>query len=172
MAYIDDGQMKGLEHIQRIRDYLDYLEEHIKNVQRAFNELTVKCDGTWWVGDDEAWHTLRAEVIHHDLSKFSGTEFIAYRQKFFPVAGEDAQDDIFERAWENHKLENHHHHESVRNYLDVVHMIIDWTAMGYKFGDTAQEYYEKNKSRIKITEGQVNLMKEIFNKISYFDLAS
>ena len=48
-------------------------------------------------------------------------------------------------------------------------MVIDWTAMGYKFGDTAQEYYEANKDKIVIKEiALYNFMYEIFDKIALY----
>jgi hypothetical protein len=45
-------------------------------------------------------------------------------------------------------------------------MVIDWMAMGYKFGDTAQQYYEKNKEKIKLPGYAVKFMYEIFNRIN------
>jgi hypothetical protein len=121
-----------------------------------------------WVSDDCAWHTLRAEVVAHDLSKFSMLEFTQYRDQFFPVNKTDKENSNFDSAWENHKNENHHHHETAENYLDVVHMIIDWTAMGYKFGDTAQKYYEANKVKITLSDEHHAFMYEIFNRIAKY----
>lgn len=167
MAYID--KMKGQEIIDRTRDYLDYLEEHLENVQKAFVEITDACNGMWWVSDDYSWHTLRQEVIYHDLSKFSVEEFVPYRERFFPVdEGEnkgDQETGAFAMAWEHHKMNNPHHHEVIKAPLDVVHMVIDWTAMGYKFGDTAREYYEENKGKIKLSEDHKKIMFKIFDKI-------
>ena len=163
MAFIN--KMKGTDYIEKIRAYLDYLEEHLENVRKAFCELSVTCDGMWWVGDDMSWHTLRAEVEHHDLSKFSKEEFVQYRDSFFPVSDDDKKNSGMTEAWEHHKKENHHHHETVSHRLDVIHMIIDWTAMGYKFGDTAQQYYEANKDKISLTEDQIETMYEVFGRI-------
>ena len=57
MAFID--RMKGQDYIDKSREYLDYLEEHLENVRQAFIELSNACDGKMmWVGDDFAWHTL------------------------------------------------------------------------------------------------------------------
>ena len=163
MAFIE--QMKGQDYIDKSREYIDYLEEHLNNVKRAFNELSKVCEGMWWVGDDMAWHTLRSHVIHHDLSKFSKEEFTQYRDSFFPVNDYDKKGSGFDEAWENHKRENDHHHESVTDLIHIVHMVIDWTAMGYKFGDTAQEYYEKNKDKINISDDHLKFLYEIFEKI-------
>ena len=119
----------------------------------------------FWVGDDFTWHTLRGQVIHHDLSKFSRQELVQYRDSFYPVTASDKVNSRMEEAWEHHKRKNSHHHESIENYIDVVHMVIDWTAMGYKFGDTAQQYYENNKNKIKLSDDHKKFMYEIFDRI-------
>ena len=70
-----------------------------------------------------------------------------------------------EEAWENHKKNNAHHHEVIKDRFDVVHMVIDWTAMRYQFGDTAQEYYERTKDKIQLSELHKETMYEIFDRI-------
>lgn len=50
--------------------------------------------------------------------------------------------------------------------IHCVHMILDWMAMGMKFGDTAQQYYESNKSRIHLPEYAEEFMYEIFSRIN------
>lgn len=164
MAFID--RMKGQDHIDKIREYLNYLEEHLENVEHAFTEISDACKDMSWVSDDFSWHTLRAEVELHDWSKFSVEEFIPYCENFFPVKGDVKDEEAFSAAWENHKKENHHHHETAKTVLDTVHMVIDWTAMGYKFGDTAQQYYEENKDRIQLSDEQVEFIYEIFDRIN------
>ena len=161
MVYIKEEHMKGFQYIKAFRDYIDYIEEHLENVIKAFNELSIICKGMWWVTDDYKWHTLREEVVWHDISKFSKEEFTEYREAFYPV-GEKGR---LDKAWEHHKKVNSHHHESLKKDIDVVHMVIDWTAMGYKFGDTAQEYYERNKNKIKLMDWQKDIMYEIFDRI-------
>lgn len=163
MAYID--RMKGKDYIEKTREYLNYLEEHLNNVQFAFTEVSDACNGMFWVGDDYAWHNMRAEVMAHDLSKFGKEEFVQYRDQFFPVCDEDKEKSGFDAAWENHKTKNRHHHETAQNYTDLIHMVIDWTAMGYKFGDTAKEYYERNKDKISLLPEHEAFIYEIFNRI-------
>ncbi len=171
--FINKEQMKGIEYIEKTRDYLDYIEEHLVNIAKAFQEVSEACDGMAWVGDDYTWHTLRNDVLWHDISKFSSEEFVPYRASFYSTETELYNED-FGFAWDNHKKENTHHWESIRykdgqggiSEMDIVHMIIDWTAMGYKFGGTAQEYYEFNKDKIKIQDSFVPFMYEIFERIS------
>lgn len=165
MAFIE--KMAGQDYIQKTRAYLDYLEEHLENVKFAFTELSNACDGKMaWVGDDFSWHTLRQQVVEHDLSKFSKEEFVQYRASFFPISDDEKEKSDMSEAWENHKTKNHHHHESIENYLDLVHMVIDWTAMGYKFGDTAQAYYENNKDKMNLTQDHETFVCEMFDCIN------
>jgi len=163
MAFIN--RMKGQDYIDKTREYLDYLEEHLNNIKRAFCKLSKACDGMHWVGDDATWHAMREAVIYHDISKFSMEEFVQYRERFYPIDAAEMGYSCIEKAWKNHKLNNHHHHEVVAGYFDIVHMVIDWTAMGYKFGDTAQEYYEANKEEIKLSDEHIKFMYEIFDRI-------
>ena len=44
-------------------------------------------------------------------------------------------------------------------------MVLDWMAMGYKFGDTAQEYYEKNKEKIELPDWAIEFIYEIFRRV-------
>lgn len=163
MAFIE--RMDGQAYIDQTREYLDYIEDHLNNVKRAFTELSKACDGMWWVGDDYSWHMLKRRVEMHDLSKLSKEELVQYRDSFYPVKETDKETSGMDAAWENHKRMNTHHHESVEDLLDVVHMVIDWTAMGYKFGDTAQQYYEANQEKIKLLDEHKKFMYEIFERM-------
>ena len=117
--YID--RMSGQDYIDTSRKYLDYIEEHLTNVAKAFSELSDACDGKEpWVGDDCTWYGLRSEIELHDLSKFSKEEFVQYRNEFYPVANSDKEDGSFSAAWENHKAKNRHHHETANDYNDLV----------------------------------------------------
>lgn len=161
-------RMAGQDYIDQARKYLNYLEEHLNNVKRAFQEVSEACKDMWWVSDDYLWHTFRSEVEWHDVSKFSQHEFTQYADKFFPTKHEPMEwhDNGFDKAWEHHKKHNRHHHETAMMSLDIVHMVIDWTAMGYKFNDTAKEYYEKNKDKINLSKEHKKFLYEIFDRLS------
>ena len=165
--------VKGFEYINKTREYLDYLETHLSNVALAFEEVSKACDGMVWVGDDASWFGIRKEIEEHDLSKFSKYEFVQYRQKFFPVKDEVAFKKNWNKAWKHHLLCNNHHWQSIRYNVnltgqtehDIVHMVIDWTAMSYEFGGSAESYYEKNKDTIKIQSKFEPFLYEIFDRI-------
>lgn len=160
------------EKIQKFREYLDYIERHYDNVQKAWKEINDKCpnDDFRFIHDDFAWHTINNDVINHDASKLSAEEFTQYRQWFFPAEGESKDKTLFESAWQHHKKNNDHHWQTWTSYVTtpydecfVVMMVVDWMAMGYEFGDTAKEYYENNKDEITLPEWAVKLMYRIFD---------
>jgi|TARA_R110002167_G_scaffold150637_2_gene344385 hypothetical protein len=178
--------MQALELIKKTREYLDYVERHINNVARAWKEIQKKCPNESIIYDDDMFHSLDNEVERHDLSKLSIEEFVQYRERFYPTEGEvDAatlavgrgslvSDRSFTEAWENHKNLNPHHWQNwvaipkVCNRTQVVHcthMVIDWLAMSYEFGDTPRSYYDKNKEHIKIPEWAHVYVNELFTLI-------
>jgi len=162
--------MKALELIMTTRAYLDYVEEHLNNVWKAFKEVEEKCKGMRFIWDDFCFHTLRGMVEEHDCSKMSAQELTQYRDCFFPLKGEDKKP--LGIAWVNHKANNDHHwqnwtdpkhHHPYYQELCCAHMIIDWLAMSYKFGGSPREYYEKNKDDIKIPDWAIRQINEIFD---------
>jgi len=166
-----------LETIQKTRAYLAYIEEHYDSVQTAWNHLQKVCKDMEFVTDPVVYRILDSRVKLHDLSKLSVEEFVPYRRKFFPTEweeGEKISPKVFNAAWEHHKEHNRHHwqtwtkidsNDSYEWKMGCVHMILDWMAMSYKFGGTAQKYYEDNKRKIKLPDYAVKFMYEIFERI-------
>lgn len=173
--------MKALEEIRVTRNYLDYLQEHIINVHKAWQIVQEKCKDLSIVYDDFKYNSLDEEVRSHDLSKLSKEEFFAYRRKFFPTDIEVQQDEQelkeiekdFDKAWRHHYENNDHHWEKWKtssyshpyaHEIHCAHMVIDWMAMGMKFGDT-REYYDKNKDKIDLPEWADKFVNEIFDRV-------
>ena len=161
-----------LEKAEKTRDYLDYIEEHYSNVQQAWIKVQEKCKDMRIISDDYYFSFLNEEIEEHDLSKLSADEFIQYRKSFFKTDMEPETE--LDTAWECHKQSNLHHWENwtTKSFSDpnewevhCAHMVIDWVAMGYKFGDTAKTFYEKNKDKILLPVYAVEFMYEIFNRV-------
>lgn len=169
--------MNVLPHIDRIRAYCDYLEDHIRKVQISWKVLQKACAGMHPFYDDHLWSIIDGMITDHDMSKVSSAEFIPYQRNFFPARGPTWSPDVaeeFNAAWENHKKENPHHwenwtqiKESFPNELTChcVCMICDWMAMGLAFGDTAESYYTKNATKINLPEWADTFVKEIFARL-------
>ena len=162
------------DKINKFREYLDYIEEHYDNIQKAWKLINDKCPNKFrFIYDDFVWNTIDSEVKSHDLSKLSEEEFTQYRQFFFPCDDETKDKKIFDQAWEHHKKLNVHHWQNWTEinkdypYTDayLVMNLVDWIAMGIKFGDTAKSYYEKNKNEINFPDWVIKLMYEIFEYI-------
>lgn len=161
--------------IKRTRDYLDYIEEHVKNVQRAWEEVQEKCSKMRFVWDDYVFHSISQEVKYHDLSKLSAKEFVQYRE-FFYSAGEAPEKPSAEQkaAFQSHYASNDHHWQTwtEKEYsnpyseeVHCVHMVLDWMAMSYKMGDTARDFYNSHKDEIKIPDCAKELICRIFDKV-------
>ena len=167
------------KHLQSIfkktREYLDYVENHINNINLAWDVIKNKCKDLQFIKNEKYFNFLDNDIKKHDISKLSINEFIQYRQYFYPLLSEKNNNIIkeqFNSAQENHKKENMHHQESqtkLNNETDkllyCVLMIIDQEAMSYKFNDTAQLYYEKNKHIFNLSNDIENFIYSIFNKI-------
>lgn len=177
--FIEQDHMIGQHYINQTRAYLDYLEEHFTNIRKAFQELSEACKGMIWVEDDYFWHSLRNEICWHDVSKFSVEEFTQYRAKFFPTEYDTNNINTnFSKAWEHHYSCNEHHAEFINSLSNdvqttklglveryLVHMLVDWVAMGYKFGDTAQQYYEANREKIGLLPKHEQFIYTIFERL-------
>lgn len=166
------------ELIQKTREYLDYVEKHYDNVQKAWLELSTKCVGHnfMFIKDSDVNKQISRNIEIHDKSKLSKEEFIQYRERFFQTRAEkDAGikiNYIFQNAWENHLLENPHHWQTWtklddenEQYIFFIENICDWIAIGYEFGDDAKQYYEKNKHNINLPDWAVHEMYRIFDVI-------
>ena len=183
-----EPKMDGLKRLEVIRAYCDYAEKHLRNVGNAWVILqdALKHDKVVW-NDFDFW-TTHARIEEHDLSKLEAGEFIQYADWFFGEFGKgyDIDDDggkcehaheaamaAFDAAWEHHKAENPHHWQNWAHpdktvrcpgelSCHVVCMVADWMAMGMAFGDTAEEYYEREKDKIDLPEWAVKYLQEIF----------
>lgn len=47
----------------------------------------------------------------------------------------------------------------------LVEMICDWMAMGMNFGNTAKQYYDSNKEKIRLNSDDREFVEMILNKI-------
>ena len=174
--------MKAYEEIVKIREYINYLEEHIRNVEKAWKEIKTKCKDMRFIWDDFLYFNIEEAVLNHDISKFSEKEFIQYKKYFYP-SNDDKKNQtenkkLFEDAWEHHKEKNDHHWETWTTIpawhpsyweLNCVHMVIDWLAMSYKFNDSPKKYYENNKENIILPDYAIDFIYEIFKRLEASD---
>ena len=151
------------------KQYLEYIKEHKKNVTKAFEvygELIIDLLYDDNVNKQLTWKKLYEKIRDtHDDSKYETEEFEIYRRKFFPRNGEEPISDYeFNKAWLHHIHNNPHHPEywvyvdydalnsdkpALVNYYQmdedsIIEMLCDWIGIGYKFNNTAYDYYYKS----------------------------
>lgn len=157
-------------------EYLDYINQHIKNVYKAF-EIYDEVIRTVLEYDS---YDLCRRVINHDASKYSSEEFNAYRRKFYPTSTEINKDKIeeeFDLAWKHHyKLNDHHPEHWILNGvptdmsdISIAEMILDWTAMSYNFGGTVYGYFSTKFNKNKLTERTNAKVVKTLNKMMIYD---
>ena len=121
--------------------------------------------------------------IMHDMSKFSPVEL---REAWKYADGEkslrencmDAKG--FSEAWLHHKGHNPHHPEywidretnEPKDMPDIyiAEMLLDWAGMGIKFGDTAYEYYMKERDNKPLSENTKKKIVEIKSPYISFEI--
>lgn len=118
----------------------------------------------WYVLQECFKERLYWQGLIHDLSKFHPLEFIRYAQNFYGNYGGDVQitnaiKERFSYAWLHHQHCNKHHwnywvvNQNKKEALDMPvryarEMICDWKAKARELGDTAIDFYLKNKDKM------------------------
>jgi hypothetical protein len=167
-----DNNSITLKHIEATKRYLEYLDEHIRNVNKAYENVSYNCRDMRVIYNKDTHDELREQVLTHDLSKLSRHEFTQYREAFFPVGDKVRLQDS---AWEHHLDNNAHHWQSImrntkpmkQQEVNLMHMVIDWTAKSYKFGGSAESYFKKEEkaNKIILTDKYKYYLYEIFNRM-------
>lgn len=158
------------------KEYINYVQEHVNNVRKAWFEVKMKCKTYLvYMCPMSDLKTIDYCINTHDQSKFSKEEFEPYRKNFYPINDQEKEEnkEAFDLAWKHHYMVNPHHwdHWYEMDRLDempftfVVEMICDWQAMSYKFGGNAKEWYEKNKNSIVLGKNQRKWVEELLNKL-------
>ena len=143
--------------IQKEEEYKKYIDNHIKEVRVAFNNLITNS----WINNSsnrdvkECLRELRENILNHDASKYSDEEFDAYRAYFYPVSDEEKENakDDWERATKHHYEVNKHHPEhwiidGVPQDMPIVYILelmCDWEAMS-KVGSSLVEFWNETKN--------------------------
>lgn len=131
------------------KEYCNYIDEHIKNVMTTFNIYGKRLCAELNV----SFYKLSIRVFEHDKTKYDDIEFEGYRQWFYPCSFEEKNKELYDKAWEHHHDNNSHHPEHyVKNgkptgmdRLSIAEMLLDWAAMGIKFGTNTYDYYKKER---------------------------
>ena len=166
--------------LKKEEEYKRYIDTHIANVMKAYDELR----HNYWINNIynsdllEAFDLLDREkiILNHDASKYSDAEFLAYRVRWFPATEEEKADadldedwEPYAQAWKHHYTHNPHHPEywisedgTIRDMpLEyIIEMICDWQSFDYIGKGSAVEYWDKAKER-KMTKMSPYTIKQV-----------
>ena len=162
---------------EAVRKYEEYIEEHMVYVWKAYQYIS-KLLGSI-LKEKNIHKELISNVLNHDNSKYSLEEFEPYRKNFYPIHDLEKENnkDAFDVAWKHHYMNNKHHWNiwalgaetdeecTPMPILYIYEMVIDWVAMGYKFNNTAYDYYNNNRNEIKLHPESRKELETILNKI-------
>ena len=123
---------------------------------------------------------LYFQGIVHDLSKSLPDEYIPYAYKFkWPVEKTDKEKELIERnfrvARDKHFSRNLHHWKYwvIDEYQNLAfempgkyikEMICDWESVGEVKGDSAKEFYERDKNKMVLHPNTRKVLEEILSK--------
>jgi hypothetical protein len=168
-----------LETIDKTRQYLDDLEEHYNNVQKAWSIIKLKCADMYFITTAKYLENLEYEISRHDMSKIGVKEFVQCRIQFYRASTDQLRPLQTTNALTHHIDNNDHHWENWTHiHADMtiwevccVHMLADWLAKGMseKPDDPVGyliEHYESVKGEAKFKENQTVLIEEIIDRLS------
>lgn len=167
-------RMLARELIATSIEYLDYLERHLNNIERAWNLVQDRCGDMTIISDPYYRQGIEVSIRQHDRSKLGKHEFTQYRDAFYPVSQVSRIGSSIEDAIEHHYAANEHHwqHWTKKIYsnhndwkIACTHMVVDWIAMGFAKGQSAYSYYEKNKDEIELPIYAIRLIGRIFDRV-------
>ena len=143
--------------------YDAYLAEHRVNVGKAYRWMK-KCipeilDVRFFLDDKEKYAMeYRLCFDHHDISKNSKEEYLAYDAYFYGEDRTKLVEQNFDRAWLMHIHKNPHHWQYWilieddgrmlaldMDYQYIIEMICDWWSFSWKSGNLLEifDWYEK-----------------------------
>lgn len=159
---------EGSEEEQRNNQYKDYIARHRAGVMRVWKSIMRP------LLVEEGIDNATLDLIHdhincHDESKYRDDEFYAYRDRFYGLK-EDYTPEIakaFDYAWNLHQKRNPHHWQywCLINDVDepqvspqdmpfdyIMEMLCDWQSAGKYYGNSAYEWYQKQKHKMKLSD--------------------
>lgn len=171
---------------EKEREYLAYIDQHVKTVQSVWLALQEHLTDCYWL-DDCYYFIIDDRIKRHDKSKYDGCEFGGYRQFFYPENENEKKSIAFNHAWNHHQKSNDHHWEywllidsngkkveALKMDLpSIIEMLCDWTAMSVKFKNMPSNWFDANKEKMVLHPGTIQtilhwlpLFDDVYNQMT------
>ena len=155
-------------------EYNDYLSNHIKGVQKAYQWLKKNLPELLKYSND-----YEDNIHFHDGSKFSNSEYMPYAQYFYGKKT-DSVKKAFDYAWNDHQKRNQHHwqywvlindKDDIKTldmpYSSIVEMVCDHWAFSWVKDNLYEifDWYDKNKDKMMLSDYTRKTYESILDKI-------
>lgn len=167
--------------------YDEYLEDHIKNVKKAFNWMIDQGVLDFLDLNDDKIEKYLKVIYNHDHTKCRADEYEAYDRYFYPDEYEDdppfsQRVEEYHRAWLEHIHRNPHHWQHWVLIDDngsftalpmpevyVIEMICDWWSFSWKKGNLYEifDWVDENSPHILLADDTIRLVEKILNRIRF-----
>jgi hypothetical protein len=144
------------------KQYKNYITDHRKGVSDVYN-TKFKPELIKEGKSQELLDEIQQLIDTHDDSKYSEEEFQPYCDRFYGLKKDDFDHAAFDRAWNFHQKRNPHHWQYwvLINDKDepqlspqeipfkyIIEMLSDWQSAGAHYGNTAADWYGKQKDKM------------------------
>ena len=180
---INNAFDKQIEINKKTDEYLEYINEHRYNVQRAWDIIKTIDNPYIQNNIDE----ISENIKNHDASKYSGEEFEWYRKKYYPINDEEANEvmDKIQDVFKLHYSRNPHHWEFWLNedgdldnskhssdeidediMIAYIEMLCDWASFGFKKDNPREvrDWYISNKPKMTLWPKEQEILEEILKE--------
>lgn len=155
--------------------YKKYLKKHREGVMKFYETLLKPALLSNGDADEKTLAKIESLIKNHDASKNSAAEFSAYRNYFYDKEKYSRSSDEFNAAWNHHQKNNPHHWQYwiLVNDVDdpqfqpqdmplcyVIEMLADWHSAGNHYGNTAYDWYQKQKDRMLLSDNTRTLVEK------------
>lgn len=160
--------------------YNNYLDEHIANVQKAYEWLREQLPEVVELVDHDIdmWEVIK----RHDESKYDAEEYDAYDEYFYGKNKSPAVKEAFNYAWLHHIHENPHHYQHYVLINDepgegivaldmplcyIIEMVCDWLSFSFAKGDLREVFgwYDSHKDYMKLSYNTRMSVEDILARI-------
>jgi len=135
-----------LDRVEQERKYKEYLVWHNTSVEENFHRFIEPLRGKFSKDVDSAIDICGNNLILHDLSKLSKSEFDPYRRHFYPTKQEKSEEEDLAayNLARKHHVENNPHHaiywnkDGIKREMSleyIFEMLCDWASVGKWVGD-------------------------------------
>lgn len=188
----------SLDRIQKEKDYIGYLTNHIANVKKAYEILflplltqNIVCDDALFSAEDFKYAILaiKNDIEHHDESKWGNEEWEPYRMHWNPTDEEKLRDEIYQaeveeaynNAWKHHYENNDHHPKFWYDFENnvardmslgaIIHMLCDWESFSINSGKGTVKWWinRSEEERKFISPKTVSILEYILFHILHPD---